>query len=115
MSSSVEQIVQQSVEAYNNRDIEPFMALFSSDVTFHNFPDPAVTMQGLDTVRKFYTHLFHQSPKLHSTILRRIVFGNKVIDHERIVGRFGSPDALELVLIYEVENGKISRATVIRN
>jgi hypothetical protein len=59
--------------------------------------------------------LFDASPKLHSTILKRIVFNNKVIDHERIVGRQGSDAPLEIVVIYEVNEGKIFRLTAIRN
>ena len=58
--------------------------------------------------------LFDLSPKLHSIILKRIVFDNKVIDHESIVGRRGTDDVFEIVLIYEVKDNKIFKMTTIR-
>ena len=50
-----------------------------------------------------------ESPNLHTEILNRIVMGNTVMDHEIDTGRNGV-DKLELVAIYEVEDGKIARA-----
>jgi hypothetical protein len=44
--------------------------------------------------------LFEASPNLHFTILKRIVFYNKVINHERIVDRKGFKDDFDLVIIY---------------
>lgn len=113
-NSSPEQIVQQNLDYYNNRDIEGFMRCFSEDIAIYSFTDHTLTAKGLDEVRKLYTALFESSPTLHSTIVKRIVFDNKVIDHESIVGRKGSSDILELVLIYEVKNDKIYKITVIR-
>ena len=113
-NSSPEQIVQQNLDYYNNRDIEGFMRCFSEDIVIYSFDDPKITASGLEEVRKLYTALFQNSPNLHSTIVNRIVFDNKVIDHESIVGRKGSADILELVLIYEVKNDKIYKITVIR-
>lgn len=109
-----EQVVQKSMESYNNRNIEDFMSVMDANVTFHNFSDGAVTMVGAKACAEFYGTLFNASPQLHSTVLTRTVFGNKIIDHEYIVGRNGSEEAIELVLIYEVENEKITKVTVLR-
>lgn len=113
-NKSPEQVVQQNLDYYNNRDIEGFMRCFSEDITIYSFDDHKITASGLEEVRKLYTTLFDASPTLHSTIVKRIVFDNKVIDHESIVGRKGSQDILELVLIYEVKNDKIYKVTVMR-
>jgi hypothetical protein len=113
-SKSPEQVVQMNLDCYNNRDIEGFMSYFSDSIAIHNFADHKMTANGKAEVRKLYTELFELSPNLHSTILKRIVFDNKVIDHESIVGRRGAKDVLELVLIYEVANDKIHTITVIR-
>ncbi|HMP28509.1 MAG TPA: nuclear transport factor 2 family protein [Saprospiraceae bacterium] len=107
-------IVQRNLDYYNQRDIEGFMSCFSENITIHNFSDSKITASGLAEVKKIYGDMFTISPNLHSTILKRIVFGNKVIDHESIVGRNGSKEILELVLIYEVEDNKISKITVLR-
>ena len=112
---SAEQVVQKNVEGYNRRDIRGFMECFSPDISLYTFPDPEPTLEGLEAIQKFYKQLFEASPKLHSTILKRIVFNNKVIDHESIIGRQGSDVPLEIVVIYEVNEGKIFRLTAIRN
>ena len=109
-----EQVVQKQLEAYNERDIDGFMSTIAENVTFHNFSDGRLTIKGFNACREFYAGLFEASPKLHSTILTRTIFGNKVIDHERIVGRNGNDDVLELVLVYEVFNAKITKVTVMR-
>jgi hypothetical protein len=111
---SPEQVVQKNLDAYNQRDIEGFMAWFSPEIKMYNFADGKMTMQGLEQVRKTYQELFELSPKLHSTILKRIVFDNKVIDHEHIIGRRGAEQPVELVLIYEVEQERIVKITVMR-
>lgn len=109
-----EEIVQENLDFYNNRDIKGFMSSFSEDIKMYALGNEIPTVVGLQKVEELYRALFKKSPKLHSTIIKRIVFGNKVIDHESIVGRNGDKDVLELVLIYEVENQKINKITVIR-
>jgi hypothetical protein len=109
-----EHVVQKSMESYNSRNIEEFMSVMDADVTFHNFSDGNITMQGKAACRAFYSALFEASPNLNSTVLTRAVFGNKIIDHEYITGRNGSDEAIELVLIYEVENEKIVKVTVLQ-
>jgi len=111
---STEQIVQRNLEAYNNRDLEKFMSWFSEDVELYSFSEMKLVASGKPAIEKLYTELFAASPNLHSTILKRIVFDNKVIDHESIVGRKGTNDVLEIVMIYEVKEGKIFKMTTIR-
>lgn len=86
----------------------------ADDIKFYNFSDGKVTITGLDECRKFYSELFDLSPELHSKIIQRIVFDNKVIDHEYITGRNGSSMPVELVLIYEVKDNLIHKVTVLR-
>ena len=90
------------------------MSAFSEEIELYNFSDSKPTAVGSDAVRKMYQSLFEQSPNLHSTILKRIVFDNKVIDHESIKGRMGKEGNIEMVLIYEVELNKISKITAIK-
>lgn len=111
---SAEQVVQANLDAYNARDIDRFMEYFSPNVELYNFADHQPTAKGQVELRKIYQELFNASPKLHSQILNRIVFDNKVIDHEYITGRRGSDTPVELVLIYEVKEGKIVKMTAIR-
>ncbi len=109
-----EQVVQANLDAYNTNDIEGFMQYFSPHIAMYSFETGEQTAQGLEAVRAIYQPYFKASPKLHSTILQRTVFGNTIIDHESITGRYGSDEILELVLIYEVHDHKIDKITVLR-
>lgn len=109
-----EQIVQQNLDAYNNRNIETFMSHFSDDIQLFAFGNPIPTADSKAKVKAIYQNLFEQSPELFSKIKKRIVFKNKVIDHEVISGRMGKKAPVEMVLIYEVEDGKIIKITAIK-
>lgn len=109
-----ESIVQKNLDCYNNRDLEGFMSYFADSISLVNFSDQKIVAKGKEEIKALYKGLFESSPTLHSTILKRMVLGNKVIDHESIVGRKGSADTLEIVLIYEVEGGKIIKMTTVR-
>ncbi len=111
---SPEEVVQKQLEAYNERDIDAFMQVIDPTIAFYNYTDGKVTMKGTQACKAFYSALFEASPQLHSTILTRTVFGNKVIDHEQITGRNGNNEVIELVLIFEVEAEKIKKITVLR-
>lgn len=109
-----EEVVQKQLETYNNRDIKGFMSVIDQNITMHNFSTGETTLKGYDACKEIYSALFEASPKLHSEILTRTVFDNKVIDHEHITGRKGSDTPIELVLIYEVNHEKITKITVLR-
>ena len=109
-----EQIVQANLDFYNQRNIDGFISLLSNDIKLVDLGESEATVEGLSKVKKMYDGLFTNSPELHSTIIKRIVIGNKVIDHESIIGRNGMSETLELVLIYEVQDKKIVKITVIR-
>lgn len=109
-----EQVVQKQLETYNNRDLDGFMSVMAEDVSFYSFKDGQLIMAGSEACREFYGTLFKNSPKLHSTILNRTVFGHTIIDHEQIVGRNGNDSVIELVLVFEVSNEKIEKVTVLK-
>jgi hypothetical protein len=108
-----EQVVQLQLEAYNAGDIDKFMSVFSDDIELWTLGEAQPWAKGKDAVTAIYAKLFENSPELHSEIITRTVIGNKVIDYERITGRNGG-DVLYLVMIYEVRDGKIFRATAVR-
>jgi hypothetical protein len=113
-AQDVEKIVQANLDAYNNRNLNEFMSYFSDDAKLIQFSDQKILAEGKVALEKLYGDLFEQSPALHSTILKRIVLGNKVIDHESITGRKGANEAIELIMIYEVKDSKIFKMTVLR-
>jgi hypothetical protein len=108
------EIVQENLDFYNQRNIDGFMSSFTDSIALYTFGKAEPVAKGTEAIRTLYKALFDISPNLYSTILNRSVIGNKVIDHESIVGRKGSQVPIELVMIYEVLDDKIVRMTVIR-
>ena len=93
-------VVQRQLEAYNKRDLEAFVACYTPDVQLYRMPAKDPTTTGHDAMREVYRQRF-ASPNLHAEILSRMVMGNKVIDHERIVGI--RETAIEAAAVYEVD------------
>lgn len=107
-------VVQAQLDAYNARDIDAFMATFHPQAELFSIGDPTPRASGREAVRAIYADLFERSPGLHSELVNRMVIGNRVLDHERITGREGG-EVLEIVMLYEVEDGAIRRAWAIRS
>lgn len=107
-------VVQAQLDAYNAKNIDAFMNVFSSDVAIYNFGESEAIASGEVEVRAVYASLFENSPNLHSLVINRSVIGNKVIDYELISGRKGTEELLKLIAIYEVEDGLIKKATFLR-
>jgi len=97
-------VVQRQLEAYNARDLERFAATYADDIAIYRMPATEPAIVGKENLRAIYRQRF-ASAGLHAEILTRIVLGNKVIDHERVVGIRDVP--LEALAIYEVAGGLI--------
>jgi hypothetical protein len=65
--------------AYNRRDIENFCACFSEDVQLR---DGTLTIDGAAGFRKYYESEFCYWPTARSEVLRRLVLGSHVIEHQ---------------------------------
>ena len=105
-----EAIVDKQLEAYNNRDIDAFIATYSEDITLYNYPN-TLTSSGHEGLRKGYTHFFQSTPDLHCEIKNRIVIGNVVIDEEYITM---NDTHFSAIAVYEVGTNKIERVTFLR-
>lgn len=105
-----ETIVQKQLDAYNDRNIDAFLATYTEDVKLFNYPNN-MTSEGQEAMRQGYSGFFESTPDLHCEIVNRIVIGNKVIDEEYITANGGNFSA---VAIYEVENGKIAKVTFLQ-
>jgi len=103
------QIITQQIEAYNNRDLEGNMILFSDDFKIIQLSDGHVLVDGKEACREMYEHLFRNSPHLFAEVISRIDFNNKIILHESIHGRNGSSEKMEQLIIFEIINNKIAK------
>jgi len=79
-----------------------------------DFDSGKVTAKGKDEVKAIYEPYFKPSPNLHSKIIDRITFDNKVMDHEYITRARGNNEPFEIVVIYDVIDGKISNMLAVR-
>ena len=109
--TEIETIVQRNIDAYNARDIEAFMKDYADDIKLYAYPNTLQT-EGKEAMRKGYENWFDSVPDLSAFIKKRIVIGNKVIDEEQVTA---NGQIFNAVVIYEIENGKISKVTFIQN
>ncbi len=103
-----EAVVQRQLEAYNARDLARFLAEYADDVRIYRPPATEPAFAGKEALAAFYATQRFNLPGLNATIVNRMVFGNKVIDHERIVGVRETP--LDVAAVYEVVGGRIRMA-----
>src|SRR3954447_16840473 len=79
------QVVQEQIDAYNDRDLERFLSFYASDAVIED-GEGNITMLGLAAIRDSYGRLFDASPDLHAEVPTRIEVGSWVIDEEQVQG-----------------------------
>ena len=101
--------VQKQLEAYNARDIDAFMEWWADDCQYYEFPSRLLA-SGAAEVRERHVARFKE-PNLHGALAKRIAVANVVVDQETVTRTFpDGPGEVDVVAIYEVENGKITKA-----
>lgn len=107
--TAIELPVQRQLEAYNARDIDAFMLWWADDCQYYAFPSTLLAGSAAE-IRQRHIERFKE-PDLHGALLTRIAVGNVVIDHETVTRTFPEGKGeVDVVCIYEVENGKIAKA-----
>ena len=64
-------------------------------------------------MRKTYSGMFDRLKDLNCELVNRMVSGNTVIDHERVLFEKGRPKS-EVFAVYKIANGKIQEVYFIR-
>jgi hypothetical protein len=101
--------VQKQLEAYNARDIAAFMACWSDNAQYYEFPDRLLA-SGAAAIRDRHIARFKE-PMLFGKLIKRIAVGNMVVDQETVTRNFPEGQGeVDVIAIYEVEGGKITRA-----
>jgi putative hydrolase of HD superfamily len=107
--ASVEDIVQRQLDAYNAKDIDAFMAVWSGDARYFAFPSTLLA-SGAAAIRARHVERFRE-PGLFGKLIKRMVAGNVVVDQESVTRTFpDGPGRIDVIAIYEVEHGKIAAA-----
>jgi len=102
-------VVQRQLDAFNARDLDALLAIYADDAQMFEHPAKLLA-SGTAAFRERYTARL-QEPNLHATLLSRTVMGCIVVDHEEVIRTFPEgPGKIELVMIYEVQNGRIAKA-----
>ena len=108
-SSEPAVVVQRQLDAYNARDLEGILATYAPDAEQFEFPDKLLATGTAQLSERFAARF--REPNLHAQLLHRSVLGNKVIDHEEVTRTFHEgPGKIQLIAIYEVQDGKIAKA-----
>ena len=109
---SPEHVIQRQLDAYNAKDVEALVAIYAEDAQTFEHPSKLVA-SGISELRQRFKVRF-QEPNLHAALLKRIVMGHIFIAHELVTRTFPEgAGTLKLTMIYEVQNGKISKAWMI--
>jgi hypothetical protein len=110
--SPAEQVVQTQLDAYNRHDLDAFVATYAPDVRGYTYPDRPM-FAGAAELRTTYAGFFAAAPAVRARVVRRIVQGDHVIDHEEVTGM---PDGrtVRAVAIYEVRGGRIASVRFIQ-
>lgn len=98
---------QRQLEAYNARDLARFIAEYTEDVKVWRLPGTEPVLVGRAALAEHYRTKRFNLPGLHAEVVNRMVFGNKVIDQERVTGV--QEAAMEVAAIYEVTPAGISQ------
>ena len=99
--------VQRQLDAYNARDLDRFVREYTDDVTAWRLPGAVPVLVGKAAFAEHYRSKRFNLPGLHAQVVNRMVFGNKVIDHERVTGVQAQP--MDVAAVYEVTPAGIAR------
>ncbi|HYG34940.1 MAG TPA: nuclear transport factor 2 family protein [Clostridia bacterium] len=104
-----EQVVQRQLDAYNARDVEALIAIYADDAQMFEHPAKLLASGSAELRERFVARF--KEPDLHAALRERIVMGNIVVDHEDVTRNFPEGKGkVELIMIYEVQNGRIAKA-----
>jgi len=106
--TDVEQLVEQQLVAYNNKDLTAWLNTYAKDAIQYS-TDGEVLASGHEEMARNISIRFEE-PDLHAELLNRMVCDNIVIDHERITRNFPEGKGhVDMLCIYHVEHGLIQK------
>lgn len=107
---TAEEVVNEQLDAYNSRDIDAFMETYSDDIILYQQTGEVMSANA-KLMRTSYESFFKNTPDLHCKVVTRILRGNYVIDHEKVIM---NGETVKAVAIYHVKDGKINKVWFLR-
>jgi hypothetical protein len=109
-NTSPEVVVQRQLDAYNAKNIDAWMATYAASAKQFELGG-GLLADGHAAIRARTQPRFAEE-HLHAHLIRRVVLGSVVVDHEDVTRTIeGQPMNVELVCVYVVENGLIQSAS----
>ncbi len=105
-------VIDNLVIAYNNHDARAFANFFSIDAV-HGTLHAELLQHGREEIYKRYLEVFATYPENKTEVIQRIAFGQFVVDHE-LVSRSSSTEPFNVVAIYRLESGLVTRLDFVR-
>lgn len=108
MKEKIIEVVERQFVAYNLKNAEAWASTYAEDA-IQQTTDGVILANGRTEIQEKIFARF-QEPDLKAVLLNRTVYGNVVIDHEKITRNF--PEGLgsvEMLCIYTVEGEYIKR------
>ncbi len=109
---SIADIAQAQLDAYNAQDLDAYCGFFTDDIVVADL-NGAVTGEGIDAYRTRYAGAFAQFPQNKAELLSRMVVGNTVIDHEKVIRGPEGPE-FEVAAIYTFRGDQIARVDFVK-
>ena len=105
--------VERQMELFNAHDLGGFLDLFAEDLEVAEMPAGSTGTTGKARLRETYAARFTSNPDLHASAKSQLVSGAFVVQKEKIKG-LADHASLEVVVIYQVKDGKIVRMWTLR-
>jgi hypothetical protein len=105
-------VVQRQLDAFDACNLDALLATYAEDAQVFEHPSKLLA-SGSAALSERYAARF-QEPNLYAALLSRTVMGPIVVDHEEVSRTFPEgPGKIKLLMIYEVQKGRISKAWMI--
>ena len=98
------EVVEAQISAFNAKDYEAFLAMYAEDVCVYDMPHAKPVLVGKAAPGVAYKPAL-SNPAVRAEIQSRMIVGNKVVDHERVIGF--RPETYDVVAVYEVHESRI--------
>jgi hypothetical protein len=112
MPTQNEQLIDKLVECYNSHNARGFADCFAENVKTYEHPN-ILSQNSREEIFETYEKVFAMRPNNRTTVVHRIIIGNRIIDHEK-VNREINDEPFDAIAIYEIENNLIQRFDLVR-
>lgn len=106
---SPQTVVQAQLDAYNAHDVDALIAIYADNGEQFQHPSTLLAQGSTQIGQRFRNRFASSRP--HAVLLKRIVAGQMVIDHETVTSQAEhGAESVAIVAIYQVEHGRIAKA-----